>query len=405
MMIKLSWYNIWRNKKRSVLIILMITVGLSSGLFVYSLVKVMSDQRIRTAIDNELAHIQIHLTDYLNNSELKDTIRDAGRLHFFLGSLSQLEGFSCRIKTNGLVSEGQKLARVKIYGIHPTQEMKVTSIHNKLIAGNYLASDSGNFIIVGQSLAEKLKLGIDSLVNLQLINLSGSFIECNYKIIGIYKTDNYLFDNNNVFLEYKNLAQNLEVNNGIHEILIKLAQASDLPRVQNLIRNRFPGLNVQSWKEISPELRIMTDYMDILLRILLVIILTSISFAVVNTMVMSINARLMEFGMLLAIGMNKLRIIRMIIFETMFLCLIGGIVGLGVGWGIIQFFGYYGVNLNAFSKGLSAIGVRSVVYPALNYSSYWNFLIVVFGVALFSSIFSAFKAFKLKLSETIKFYK
>ena len=67
--------------------------------------------------------------------------------------------------------------------------------------------------------------------------------------------------------------------------------------------------------------------MNYYLFIFLIIILLALGFGIVNTMLMAVLERVKELGMLMAIGMNRKRVFRMIMLETVFLGLTGAMVG------------------------------------------------------------------------------
>ncbi len=91
-----------------------------------------------------------------------------------------------------------------------------------------------------------------------------------------------------------------------------------------------------NWKELSPEMSYLTETMDMYMYIFIIIILLALLFGIINTMLMVVMERRKEIGMLMAIGMQKFKIFRMIVVESILLSLVGGIVGIIIGAGVAR---------------------------------------------------------------------
>ena len=77
MLFKIAFKNVWRNKVRSLIVITAITLGLAGGIFTASIITGMVEQKIRTGINNEVSHIQIHHPEFPKNFESRYVIPDA----------------------------------------------------------------------------------------------------------------------------------------------------------------------------------------------------------------------------------------------------------------------------------------------------------------------------------------
>jgi len=152
---------------------------------------------------------------------------------------------------------------------------------------------------------------------------------------------------------------------------------------------------------IAPELALMQEMYGSILYVLMFIILTALIFGIVNTMLMAVLERFKELGMLMAIGMNKLRIFLMIMIETLSLAIIASPVGLTISYLTVTYYRNTGVDLTNYSEGLEAFGYSSILYPFVTQETY---LIVTIGViitAFLAAIYPALKAVKLKPVEAL----
>ena len=130
----------------------------------------------------------------------------------------------------------------------------------------------------------------------------------------------------------------LGTGNAFHEIVLLLKYDDDLNNVQKQLQKTFPGYQVESWKEISPETELLVNTTNQYSYIIMVIIMFALAFGIINTMLMSILERTREIGMMMALGTNKLKIFFLVLLETIFLTLAGTPVGLFIGWLATSYF-------------------------------------------------------------------
>jgi len=143
--------------------------------------------------------------------------------------------------------------------------------------------------------------------------------------------------------------------------------------------------------------------MDQMTYIFIFIILLALAFAIVNTMLMAILERTREIGMLMAIGMGRTKIFLMIMLETIFLSVTGGILGIIAGVAFNSFFGIKGLDFSMFAEGLSSVGYSPVVYPEIGLPFYIILTFMVIMTAMVASVYPARKALGLKPTEAIRY--
>jgi ABC-type antimicrobial peptide transport system permease subunit len=188
----------------------------------------------------------------------------------------------------------------------------------------------------------------------------------------------------------------LNIGDNVHEIAFTTISGTDDEALANTLQAKFPNDKVESWKEISPALVFMEQWMAATLKILIIIIMSALAFGIINTMLMAVLERIRELAMLMALGMNRVKVFLMIMLETIYLATVGGPVGLLIGYATIAYLGKTGIDLTDYSKGLEAIGYDSILYPMLQPMDYMQIVIGVITTAFLASIYPAWKAIKLK---------
>jgi len=156
----IAWKNIWRNKKRSLVVIVAVTLGIIAGVFIIGFVEGWSKQRLDDAVYNEVSHIQIHNNEYLKNEETNLTIIDPGMICGIIDTLGEVKSYVVRTKIIALAGTSWANTGVIIYGVDPDREKQLTRIHEKIVSGGgrYLDTEGGNEILISDKTAELLKL-------------------------------------------------------------------------------------------------------------------------------------------------------------------------------------------------------------------------------------------------------
>lgn len=402
MLIRLAWKNVWRSHYRSLVVITAITLGVWAGIFLYGFFFGMFDQRVRDVIENETSHIQIHQAHYRDDFDVHLYIRDAQAIVDKIKADSTVKAATGRIVCMGMIASPSTGAGVRINGIDPADEEQVTKLKEKLKEGAYFSDDLRTPIIISQKTADKLKVKLHSKIVLTFQAANGEITSGAFRIAGIFHSNNSSYDQSNVFIRRNELQALVGDSIGYHEIAVLLKDQTSMDAMEKRYKAAWPTLMTESWREIVPEIAVIVDMFDQLMGIFMMIILLSLAFGIVNTMLMAIMERTREIGMLMAIGMNKTRIFLMISLETIFLALTGGPAGLLLGYATIRFFAVKGIDLASFSKALAGFGVSNIVYPKMAAHNYFDIFFEVLLVALLASIYPAYKALKLNPVNAIR---
>ncbi len=409
MLFAIAWRNLWRNKLRSSVIFTSIAVGIIGAVISDGFMSGLTDQRVDSAIANEVSDIQIHNPAFLLNGEIQYQIPDAEQSVKKIEAIPQVRGVSLRMKASAMAASANAGAGISIYGVNPVVERKVSDLHKLIIEGKYLSAEEKIPTVIGQKLAHKLNLGLGDKLIVTLTDSSGTITSGAFQIVGIFKTANARFDEANVFVDKKDLSNLIgyPANTG-NEIAIRLKANNETPAVLKTLRRLFQKeirskqIVIRSWDQIQPLLKAMIVMMNYFSYIFLFIILAALAFAIINTMLMAVMERTREIGMLMALGMNKRKIFSMIMLETIFLSIVGAALGLLISILIVNHFATYGFDLSSVSKGLNYIGYSSRIFLRVNTSFYIISMILVALIAVLSSISPALKALRLQPAKAIR---
>ncbi len=473
MITSISWKNVWRNKSRSLIVIIAVTLGTIAGVFVAGLMNGWVNQRIKAAIYTEVGHIKVQNPDFLVNEEAAYSISNFLEVTKYLDNSTHVKAWSARSKIMGMASTARGNAGLTLKGIHPEKDKLVSDIYANLLpnTGSYFESKSKQPpVFISHKTAEQLKiknfrirdvtvdslktldvpenviLKLDTLINTRFITqkkfevaikevwnsteiksygpallstaayfhprakITFSFTKINgelgyqtYQVCGVYKTSNTMFDQNSAFVKHSDLAPAaMLADNQIHEISILLNSEENIAGFKTTLQTKFPEASVMDWKELAPDAGMMADFMTMYYYIIMGIIFFALAFGIINTMLMAILERIKEIGMLMAIGMNRIKVFIMIMLETVFLTLTGSLIGMILGGLLIKITGETGLNFSSVAEGFEAFGWSSVVYPTIETSFFLGVILMVIVIAILSSIVPARKALKMKPIDALK---
>ena len=401
MMLMLAWKNIWRNKKRSFIILTATALGLAGGLFSIGVMTGMYESMVDSAINRELGNIQLHTVEYKKDQLISQYLPNVDTIVAVLRSLPDVRSYTEHSMIEGMASSATTAAGVTIVGIDPDQEQTVTAVSTSLIEGSYL--EKKNTVVVGKKLVDKLRLKLHSRLVISFSGLDGNIIYGAFRIGGIFKTAASTFDGTNIFVRRADMSNLLGHDAPIHEIVVRTKDQFALTATQQAIQQAVPSsVIVETWREISPELKLTADSTDITNEVFLGIILFALLFGLTNTLLMSVLDRVRDFGILLAVGMYRTRLFTMIILESLFLSFSGGIIGVIIGWAVTQYFKTHGIDLSTLSEGLSSYGIPSILYPYIKASLYVSLTVMMVLTSIIAALYPALKAIRLKPVEAIR---
>lgn len=403
MILSLAWRNIWRNKMRSMVIMLSVAAGLFAGIAVLALYKGMMQSRVRTVIDSETGHLQIHQAGFTSDYDPSLLIPEKKTLQDKLSGDKRIKAYATRCIITGMLSNATGSAGVNINGFNSSEEVAVSQLGDKIQEGNVRWEQSEKGILVGRKLAMKMKLEKGNKIVLTLTDTADNLISSAFRIKGIYQSANAPLDEINIYVKNKDLQDLIGLENGIHEIAIKLFEDEQVESVKQDYQMMFPQLQIQTWKEISPETDLLVRTVDTYSYIILVIILIALSFGIMNTMLMSVLERKHEIGMMLALGMSRNRLLLLIILESFFLTMAGIPVAVIAGLGAAGYYEKHGLDLSNMGTDLmESFGFDTMIYPSFPTEKITGIIVLVFITALVSSLLPAWKSLRLDPAEALQ---
>lgn len=402
MIFKIAWRNIWRSKVRSLVVITSVALGVWAVIFLISFSSGMVNSYINNTIQNEISHIQIHHPDFPEEKDIQYDLPNPEQLLKEVRQTTGVKAASLRTISTGMLSSSKGARGVMISGVDPDSEQEVTHLNKNIVEGDYLDIEKRNPLLISKDMAEKMNVRLRSKMVLTFQNLDGDITAGAFRIAGLFDTGNNAFDEFRVFVRKDDLSRLIGDTVISHELAMLLDNPSLLDTTITTLEAAHPDLLVQSYKEISPEIELFESQIQLSATIFTFIVMLALIFGIINTMLMAVLERYKELGMLMSIGMNKVRIFLMIMTETIMLGILSAPLGLLMGYLTVRWLKNTGINLSFYSEGMQEFGMADIVYPELQSQYYWQLAIAVLITSLLASIYPALKAIRLKPVEAIR---
>jgi ABC-type lipoprotein release transport system permease subunit len=408
-LLKLGWRNIWRSKLRSLVVIFSIIIGVWGGLLILGIMYGLNNQRMDIAINGYIGNVQIHNENFLDDYAIKHVINNIDKYENFLSKDSRVKAYSKRIVLSGMLSNSNGSSGIQVLGVNPSSEKNVTKIYSKLIEGEYFKSKKNNTILVGKKIADKLNLKLKSKVVVTFQDEKNNLVSLLFRVEGIFRSGNSMFDESNVYVKNQSIRDNLVNFIGFHEMPIVIYEnietdsSLDLTDALKKDLKKIDNTNIiQSWDDIAVELAYANRMISAFLYFFMLIVISGLSFGIINTMLMAVLERKRELGMLMCIGMTRLKIFLMISIETLFLALIALPFGLIFSYFMINYFSVNGIDLSIVAAGLENFGIGTMLYLKLPLNYYYEIGLMIIVITIISSVFPSIRALKINPIEASK---
>jgi ABC-type lipoprotein release transport system permease subunit len=404
MFFQLGWRNIWRNRRRTLVILTAVIIGVWSMIFLGALMRGMADQFVSNGIKTLTGHIQVHHPGYQDDPVVENSMTDPSTVETALTELlppgSQ---WAHRVKVDAVVSNARHSTGVTMVGIDPPREAAISFIGGAITEGRSLESEDPYGIVVGQALANKFETQLDRKLVLMSQDTEGEIASRAFRIIGIYRAEMEATEKQFVFVTMSAAQEMLKLHNGISEIAILLPVHEAAGQVASALRTELPAADyeVNTWQEILPMITAILKIYDFFIYIWFLVVFIAMGFGIVNTTLMAVFERIREFGLLKALGMKPRWIIQEVIIESFCLLIIGMIIGNAAGFLSVLALSANGIDLSALAAGTEYWGMSRVIYPAILGQDVIVANLVVFILGLLVSLYPAVKAARFTTVEAL----
>lgn len=403
-----SFRNIWRNKRRTLVILTAILIGVASMIFLASLMRGMMEGMVDNAIDELTGHIQIQEKTYREDPAIVNRIQNPGSVLTGIRQILPPGSQSVtRIIIDAVINTARDSAGVRLAGIDFASEKGISFIGDAPLQGSRPGPHDLSAAVMGRALARKLGLETGKRFVLSTQNASNEITSRSYTITGLFSADMDAVEKKYLFVS-RNSAENLlGLDQAATEIAVTLPFSNiadtDLDSlVRQINQHLTKGLVARDWRTLLPALDAYLSLFNQFLMIWYLTVFIAMGFGIVNTVLMAVYERMHEFGLLKAIGMTPMRIFKMVVIETLMLLFIGMAAGNVLAFGLIVGFSANGIDLSAFASGAQMWGMKRIIFPVADSADVLAANLTVFILGLAVGVYPAIKAARFSPVETMR---
>ena len=405
---KMAWRNIWRNPRRSVLTIAAIAFAGLLLVFMFSFQFGSYEAMVNSSVKIRTGHLQIMAEGYHDNQDMRLVVSDPVPVGNRVGDIPEVEAYTFRGETFSLASSENRTYGVLVSGIDPEREARISTIKDLIRRGSYLSEDGEREqAIFGTLLADNLKVGIGDEVTLLGQGRDGSVAATVLKIKGVFRSGIDEMDRSTVYMRLDTFQDVYFMQDSVHRIVINANRLDQVSRIKQRLNgelktlDRSKELNVLTWEELSPGLP-QSIKMDLISGVIWYLFLVMVvAFSIMNTFLMAVFERTKEFGVMLALGTKPGRVIKILLFESMFITALGLAIGIVLGSVVTLYFQKVGIDIGGVSEITSQFGISGKLYPRLTPLSAVIGPAAVLVITFFAALYPAFKVRKLNIVQAL----
>jgi ABC-type lipoprotein release transport system permease subunit len=387
MYLQLGWRNIWRNPRRTAVILTAVIIGVWSMVFSSALVRGLADQMVRNGVATLTGHIQIHHRGYRNDPAIENSIDDPDALTSVLARcLPASARWTERIRVNAVASNARHSDGVTLTGIDPAGERGVSFLPESITEGSYLSPTDATGVVIGRALADRFETRLGNKLILMSQDMGKVIRSRAFRIVGIYRADNTATETSYVFVNLPEAQRLLRLNGGISEISIILPKPDEVDTVAAGLRATLSAreLEVHTWRELLPLVTASVAMYHGIIWLWNLVAFVVMGFGIVNTILMAVLERTREFGLFQALGMRPREIVGEVLAESLILLLLGMAVGDTLGLLSVLVLSFKGLNLAVFAAGVETLGMPRIIFPVITLPDLlWaNAIVLVLGLVV-----------------------
>lgn len=401
MLTRLAFRNIFRNRRRSAITLLVIVAG-AVGIILFGGYKAHTIRALReSTIRGRLGHIQVYRLGYSKSESQKPLefgIENAAEIRGEIERDKRVTMTAAQITLMGLISNGEKSETFIATAVEPDKDRQMAS--QRLLAGTNLPDNEPDVVMLGRGLAASMHAKPGDYLTIMTTTVGGSLNAVDVRVAGIFSIGVKEFDDRAVKIPIKG-AQMLLATTKVEKLLVFLRDTDDTAAVHadldRLFAKRKWALEMKEWSELASFYHQVVALYNGIFGFLGVIVFAIVVFSVANTIMMSIFERTREIGTLMAIGTTRDRVWRMFLLEGLMIGIIGGILGVAFGAAVATVINHAGIMLPpppGYTVGypLNILMQQSVMLTAL---------LISIVTSTLSAILPALKASRMKIVDAL----
>ena len=366
--LRLAWRNIWRHRRRTIIIMLAMGMSLAMMMWYDGLMEGFNQAIYGNAIRVLGGNIQIHAAGYrakVDSNPLLPLTDDSLAVKTALSN-PEVIAATRRIVTGGMSTNREGAFSLKIIGIEPEAEGPVSLIAQHVTEGRWLNANDLDSVLIGRGLADVMNVQVGDRITLVGSDIHKQNRQRTMTIIGIYDIGLPSNEKGTVYISLGEAQALYGLNGQSTEVQVSLKQLGMEKSVIASIAPALPGYEVESWEQNYPELSTAVNRKDSVMNIFSIIIIMIAGIGILNLLLMAVYERTREIGLLGAMGLKPRQIAMLFVLEGTMIGVVGAVVGVAMGLMINGYLRTVGMDFASYASMTEYMALISGrVYPTL----------------------------------------
>ena len=404
-LVRMAWRNVWRNKRRTLIAVVAIGLGLIFLAFMDGSIAGFQQAIFGNAVRLQGGNVQVHAPGYGEKAKRLPLLPlvDADAVVRAARAQSQVVAASRRINTAGFVSSREATMPVMITGIEPELEAPVGLLAGNISQGRYLTAADEDLILVGQAMASRLKVAVGDRITLLGRATHEQMRRRTMTVVGIYDLGLPEAEKQMVYISLAEAQTLFDLRDQATEVVVALQSVGQEKAVVAALQAALPTYEVASWQELNPEMNQSLQVDKQVMSIFGLVVLLIAGVGILNLMLMAVFERTREIGLLAAMGLKRREILGLFLLEGVLIGLLGSLVGGVLGGLVVSGVGQTGIKLSIAEMGemMALLGDR--LYPLLRIDLLLGRALTVAVIAALASLYPAWQASKREPAEALHY--
>ena len=399
---RMAGRNLFRNPRRTAVVIAAIGIGLGGLMLAMAVNYGMIFQMVDLAIRSELGHVQVHGAGWAAKPGVEIRMDERVVRAAFTDPVPPgVEAWSPRVRGEGLASSSRGNVGVSLVAIDPAREAAVTGLEAAMTDGSYLEGEARRAVI-GERLARRLHVATGDKIVVSAQDVHGDLTGEAFRVAGLFRTGTLGRDERTVFIPIGRGKRLFGMEDELSEVAVLADDDDHVDLLKDALAARLTEpTEVRTWSELQPLLRYMVEVSDQMGWFIYAAIFIAMAFGIANVLLMSVFERIREIGIMTAIGMRPGRMVATIVAESILMVLLGVAVAFAIAFAGTALLSD-GIDLSRWSQGLETFGVPSRIIPVIPESDLVIPVVVAVVTALIASLWPALRAVRTRPAEAVR---
>ncbi|TXD38276.1 ABC transporter permease [Lujinxingia vulgaris] len=407
---KIAWRNLWRNRTRTAIIAS--AIAFSYGLMLISM-GVSADSYAKMEAKAQEAtggSVLVHGAGWWESQGSDVVVGEPAPVMERAGELPEVVEVMPRVIINGLLSSARGNEAVRLIGVVLEREEALADLDDDLVEGAFFSEQYDAPVVISEGLAQRLSVSVGDKVVLTASRVDGEVTRALFYVSGLLKSGMAAEADLQAYTPLKTAQEAVGMGEALTQVgvLVRGVEAQD-EVIAALNEVEGAGeLEVLSWQEAVPEMSGLLEFDEAVNQIYFAVIFLIVLFAIANTFLMAVMERVREYGLLSALGVGPGQVGRLVIWEALYMALVGMVVGFVMGLVGHLVIAHVGIDMAAMGAGdmeMAGIGMNDLVVRSHLEPMRWLVAsVMVLAVVMISAVYPAVRAMRLAPSQAMRFY-